>query len=207
MGHDAKTLMQRLYPAIVDDSVYTIPQHEFKKEFRNGEYAPTYGELSFEGVEALLTHALGSMHEGVEPVFVDLGSGLGKVCMQAAITQKFSRVVGVELSGSRHALAMKALSQLELINSQAAGRVQMVSGDILAQSLAFPSPTVIFCANLTFNSNVIAMIAQKCIAELHAGSVIYSQREFASQAGLDRKSDITVGTSWSPATPLYVYIR
>lgn len=45
-------------------------------------------------------------------VMVDLGSGLGKVVMSAALAFPFQRCIGVELMGYRHALAVRRLDAL-----------------------------------------------------------------------------------------------
>ncbi|MRW85285.1 histone methylation protein DOT1-like protein [Pseudoduganella sp. FT26W] len=51
-------------------------------------------------------------------VMVDLGSGLGKVVMTAALTLPFTRCVGIELMTYRHRLAQERLVSLLTLNRQ-----------------------------------------------------------------------------------------
>ncbi len=51
-------------------------------------------------------------------VMVDLGSGLGKVVMSAALAFPFQRCIGVELIGYRHALAVQRLHNLLALAKQ-----------------------------------------------------------------------------------------
>ncbi|RFP11927.1 MULTISPECIES: histone methylation protein DOT1-like protein [unclassified Duganella] len=52
-------------------------------------------------------------------VMVDLGSGLGKVVMSAALAFPFQRCIGVELIGYRHAMAVQRLHNLLALARQA----------------------------------------------------------------------------------------
>ena len=76
-----------------------------------------YGELKryeldnyFDAVAPLLRRD-GAMY--------DLGSGLGKVVMSAALSLPFERCVGVELLGYRHRMAQQRLDQLLTLREQA----------------------------------------------------------------------------------------
>lgn len=51
-------------------------------------------------------------------IMVDLGSGLGKVVMTAALTLPFSRCIGVELMNYRHRLAQERLVRLLMLARQ-----------------------------------------------------------------------------------------
>ena len=51
-------------------------------------------------------------------VMVDLGSGLGKVVMSAALALPFTRCIGVELLGYRHRMAQQRLQQLLALAQQ-----------------------------------------------------------------------------------------
>ena len=204
-----RAIMDKLYPrAAYVESATRVSEVEFKTLFRNGEYSPTYGELTFEGTDILLQHGLSRIKTGTDPVLVDLGSGVGKICIQAALsTHRFGQIIGIELSASRHKAAVDALTRLKSINPVAASRVTLVNGDILNQDLGFGVETLVFCANLTFTSSVLERIRSKCSHELHPGSLVYSQREFHSFPGLSQIEDLSVPTSWSVSTPLKVYMR
>lgn len=75
-----------------------------------------YGELQ----QAELERYFVAIAPFVAPggLMVDLGSGLGKVVMSAALSLPFQRCVGVELLGYRHRLALQRCQQLLALNQQ-----------------------------------------------------------------------------------------
>ena len=76
-----------------------------------------YGELSSDELEAYFeaVNELG----GDRSSFVDLGSGLGKVVMTAAVSTSFDSYTGVELVPYRHRLAQEQYAKFcETISSE-----------------------------------------------------------------------------------------
>lgn len=67
-----------------------------------------YGEISYEGLHALLEH----MDVGPNSVFYDFGSGLGKVVAQCFITSGARKVVGIEMAETRHSQAWQACERI-----------------------------------------------------------------------------------------------
>ncbi|GAH13731.1 unnamed protein product [marine sediment metagenome] len=61
----------------------------------------TYGEITFEATEQLLDY----LQVTSDDVLYDLGSGVGKFVVQAYLATPARKVVGVELSPTRHNLA------------------------------------------------------------------------------------------------------
>mmetsp|Transcript_9252 Transcript_9252/g.30561 ORF Transcript_9252/g.30561 Transcript_9252/m.30561 type:complete len:488 (-) Transcript_9252:28-1491(-) len=70
----------------------------------------TYGELTAEGTRTLLNVLARPLRSAI---FVDLGSGSGRVVLQAAMETEALASVGVELSPTRARLAERALAWLE----------------------------------------------------------------------------------------------
>lgn len=70
-----------------------------------GEFTKSELERFFAEIQSLLKH---------QDQFVDLGSGLGKVVMTAAISVKFESYLGVELMPYRHNLAAEKFEQFRL---------------------------------------------------------------------------------------------
>jgi hypothetical protein len=68
-----------------------------------GEYASTYGEITPAGFRALARR----VGLGAQDVFVDLGSGVGRAVVQAALENGVRRSAGVELAASRHERAAR----------------------------------------------------------------------------------------------------
>ena len=69
-----------------------------------------YGELEFDAARALLRRCAPNGESGE---FVDLGSGLGKMVVAAALSGRFSRARGVELLRELHVEATEGLRAYE----------------------------------------------------------------------------------------------
>ena len=60
----------------------------------------------------------------------DLGSGLGRVVLQVAMTSPVRKAIGLELSETRHEQAMWALEQLQQRHGQSLSNVMLEIQDI-----------------------------------------------------------------------------
>jgi hypothetical protein len=69
----------------------------------------TYGEILPEAMETVIFRMLPL---GPSDVFYDLGSGTGKICLQAALQTNAGRSVGIEISQSRSEVGIAALERL-----------------------------------------------------------------------------------------------
>jgi len=69
-----------------------------------------YGELEFDAARDALRRCAAA-RDGL--TFVDLGSGVGKMCVAAALTGAYARARGVEILGELHAAASDAVERLE----------------------------------------------------------------------------------------------
>jgi hypothetical protein len=101
----ARRLMDIAYAGT--DHYGTIPDEEEEAiNSTGGHWA--YGEISYEGLHALLEH----MDVGENSVFYDFGSGLGKVVAQCFITSGARKVVGIEMAETRHSQAWQACERI-----------------------------------------------------------------------------------------------
>ncbi len=76
---------------------------------------------------------------GPDDVFVDVGSGKGRVVLFAARRYPFRRVVGVEVSGELHALARRNVAAL---GPACRDRVELVNADV--NDWAVPDDATVF---------------------------------------------------------------
>lgn len=107
------------------------------------------------------------------PVFIDLGSGLGRVVMQAALLcgSSFSRYVGLELSASRldqaeHVLARlreEAGRQADAAASSALARVDFYEEDV-TQSPWLDKATHVFICSTAFGAAACRQIVDRLAA-------------------------------------------
>lgn len=84
------------------------PDDRFRVEAAAGEGAAAYGELLPESAARLL----GWLRPGPRDAFFDLGSGTGKLVLQAACTSAVGLAVGIELSRFRHRVALDVRARL-----------------------------------------------------------------------------------------------
>jgi len=108
-----------------------------------------YGELLPQGMSKLAA----STRLGCSDSFLDVGSGTGKLVLQAAAVHGAVKATGVELSPTRHALAVEALERLSQSNPEAASRVRLVLGDAVESEealAAMRTATVVYANNLLF---------------------------------------------------------
>lgn len=84
------------------------PDDRWRVEAAAGEGAAAYGELLPESAAALL----GWLRPGPADVFVDFGSGTGKLVLQAACTTPVGLAIGIELSRFRHQVALDVRARL-----------------------------------------------------------------------------------------------
>lgn len=110
------------------DEPWEVRKAEYGSLFWPRDCSPAYGELDREGIGRLLCAA----SLGPEDSFVDVGSGLGKLVIVAAVLTSVRTAWGVELSPSRHQKAVRGVDRLceaGAMDSAECGRVRLVQGD------------------------------------------------------------------------------
>jgi len=107
----------------------------------------TYSELDFKSVNDLIT-MLKNQHTRLyagQGIFLDLGSGCGKLCVAAALAHQFEKVIGVETIGCLDEVAQKANEAYKAV--VLAGdpvpekpEIQFIKGDFVADLAATLEP-------------------------------------------------------------------
>lgn len=175
-----------------------------------GPTASTYGEVTKQGFVSLARRC----HLSSEDVFADLGSGLGLCSIQAVREFAVRRACGIELSRSRHNLAIANLP-----STGVASRISFVHGDCAERSLweGQDSPlmgvTVLYVSSLLFSSQLMSRIAAQ-IVSTRVGSglrVVATLKRFRwgalRRAGFREKRAEPCEMSWTSAQPVYIYER
>ncbi len=145
-----------------------VPESEFRTLFKDGQYSSVYGEITTPGTHALLEHALSQYKDKHRPAFVDLGSGAGRACIQAALTHRdrLREIIGVELSPSRHKIAVDAREELNRRGHEVS--VTFTLGDILEWKYLLSVPAIVYTASLTFSTSVLDAVEERCSSQLPA---------------------------------------
>ena len=103
-----RSLYEHAYEGLDRDVGLQIAEESNKSQTRVPGIGWFYGELSWSGSWDLI--GLAKPREG--DVFVDLGSGLGKMVLSAAMTRRFKECRGVEILPELHGKATAALGRL-----------------------------------------------------------------------------------------------
>lgn len=167
--------------------------------------AATYGEVTPKGV-ATLIHAL---HLDDTSVFYDLGSGRGVAVLQVALQSdvRVQRAVGVELSTSRHEIAVQALEGLAARVPSVRERVQFICAD-LGKSNFYQDATEVFCTNLLFGHTLNRSLStQLARSESLRRVATLKPLEQPDAARLRLLCILKLPFTWASQCRVYVYER
>lgn len=114
----------------------------------------TYGEIRFSSLQTLLNDL--NLTKG--DTFYDLGSGVGKVCMQVALVTP-AKAIGIELSTTRVTKAREALKCIER-DYQIKPKVEFREENITDVTLK--NSPVVFTCSTCFPDKLLNIIADKC---------------------------------------------
>ena len=128
----------------------------------------TYGEITSLGARQLFHHMglLNTMSKTYDVVFVDLGSGAGKLVVQAYLElERLRRAVGIEAVPSRHDAAVRAREKLVKTREVALanGSLELVQGDLFEMDLS--DATHVYAASLCFTDDMMDRLTQKLATE------------------------------------------
>jgi hypothetical protein len=132
--------------------------------------ARVYGELTSAGVRQLIR----ATRLGADDVFVDLGSGVGKIVLQVALAVPGVRCIGIEIDGARHASACEALRRAEACGVLEPGRCVFRHEDI--RQADFCLATVLFAHSTCFPAAMLGAVARRMAAQERAGTLVTTSR-------------------------------
>lgn len=168
---------------------------------------PTYGEITAKGVEQLIEYFKANL--GIHDVFYDLGSGIGKVATQVALTTP-AKAVGIELSPTRHAIAHDIRHELIRKNIlKHDNKLRFIEGNILDADLHDAS--VIFMCSTCFSDELMKQITEK-IYNLPQVVHLITLKQLTPENtyhfdGFFQMQTFNIPMTWSESTPVYTYER
>ena len=192
-------------------SSFTVDTTPLSTTSSTSSYRPsTYGEISPKGVRQLFhamkltspnAHDTNSSPSSSSTVFVDLGSGTGKVVVQAALEiPHLSQAIGWELAPSRHAAAMRALTRAResildshyyLIDTNllSSSRIQLHQGDLFeaaANDNHLYQATHIWIASLCFSPSMMERLEYMLAERWFGGGTTSDRKNNKSQSKRNR---------------------
>lgn len=179
-----------------------------------------YGEIPQESALQLLSDPMVNLRS--EETFLDMGSGLGRLVVDAAVFGGIHRSVGVELSPARHSASCSALREVsaampvkrgsgwraERHESQVdffQGDIQKIDRDILREA------NVVYLASLCFRTELLVNIQHELEQTLPSGARVLTLTAFdkrkAHTSRFKPKGQLAVPMSWSvPGYSQAVYV-
>lgn len=195
-------LICALYTGI---SGFGIPQSEENKITECGG-APTYGEILYESLKTILDDMPKSIIKN--GVLYDLGSGVGKVCVQAYLDYPFKKVVGIELSKKRFDGAMDVLETLTQEGRIDPKRtLEFINEDFTKVTIS--DATVIYMCSTCYSAELMAKLGEK-FAKLNPGLQVITLKSMPDyeKYGLELTKEYKLPMTWSKdsgGSPVYVY--
>jgi len=193
----------------------------------------TYGEITSFGARQLFYYMnltaeqrriRGGDEQGTEVQFLDLGSGVGKLVVQAyAELPELGRSTGIELSPTRHARATHAWQSIqgEAIEARAIGRLDsgmssstidddsaslhLLQGDMF--QLDIKNVTHIYVASLCFSKEMTERLAKKLANEAQSLECVATLKQFPQRFEnvLGKPKIYAIEMSWSKPLGTQVY--
>jgi SAM-dependent methyltransferase len=160
----------------------------------------TYGEL----LPTATLRLLAQLELDRRDRFVDLGAGIGKVVLLAAMTTDVGGVLGVELSATRVAIAQQALTRARRERVRGAGRVRMLEADMLRCPL--DDATVIHTCSTAFSPAFMRRLIRR-LAKLPKLRTLVSLQELDPHPAFQPREVMRLDASWTRRTRVHVYAR
>ena len=170
-----------------------------EKRIRSSQSSSVYGEITPAAAEKLIEY----MQLGPRDVFYDLGSGVGKLLIHTAMLCRPKRIVGLELSRSRHNMAKTALERAIKEKLLKTKNIEFVCADILKRNLS--DATVVYTCSTAFPERFFNKLVKK-ISTLKAGTRFISLTEVDKlPKELSLIETLRLDMTWKRKSPVYIY--
>jgi SAM-dependent methyltransferase len=196
MAPDPRATLRQLYRGLDGFPISSADEHRVARS----DGSPTYGEL----LPTATLRMLAQLDLDRRDQFVDLGAGIGKVVLLAAMTTAVGNVLGVELSAERVAVAQQALTRARRARVHGVGRVQMLEADMLRCPL--DDATVIYTCSTAFSSAFMRRLVRR-LAKLPKLRMLVSLQDLDPHRAFELRETMRLDASWTRRTEVYVYSR
>lgn len=193
------SLRQIMNRAYKDLCGFEIPKTD-SLTIKKSKGSPVYGEIKQAALDKLLSY----LNLSTKDVFYDLGSGVGKVIMQTALSTPAKKIVGVELSHSRHHEAEIALSRLIAHDPSLKTKVMLLNKDLMTVDLS--DATVIYSCSTAFSIKFMAEIVKRLLTFPQTFRLV-SLQELPEENDFELEDILRLDMSWLRSTPVHIYKR
>ena len=165
---------------------------------RAAKSSATYGEIR----PAATLHLLDALQLTRRDVFYDLGCGVGKVVLLAAMASSAKRCVGVELAADRIALAREVLDHAHAQRFVRRGRVEFREADILRTDLS--DATVLYTCSTAFPTPFMGRLMRK-LAALQKPLTLATLQVLDDHPAFEQRRVLRLDMSWRRRAKVYIY--
>ena len=192
---DAKKILDKYYSSVTGFGISIEDQNNITKH--GG--CPTYGEITEESTAQLIDY----LKPKSTDVFVDAGSGIGKVALQFLISSDINKSIGIELSNERHKKAADILETLKKNNEIPQGKIlEFYNQDILDADLS--QTTIFFMCSTCFSLDLMKKITDK-LAKLKPGMRVITLKQLPANENFKLIHQMDLAMTWSPSSLVYIY--
>jgi len=165
---------------------------------RSTRGSPTYGEITVTSLARLLEYLQLTPND----VVYDLGSGIGKVALQVAMTTNIRRVVGIEMAHSRHQAATQILERAREDGLLQVRDCQVRQGNFFYYKVS--ESTVFYTCSTAFSELFMRKLTSK-LSGLRPGLRLVSSRALLDEGPFEQVDRLLLDMSWKRRSPLYIY--
>ena len=177
------------------EKIYSVGIHKHKgnKHIKSD----TYGEITWKGVNQIISCL--DLEETKDLVFLDIGSGHGKMVMHMALQTPIKKSIGIELNKNRHKEAVKLKSK---VGSFGDCEVQLIKGDILEHEDIIKEAGIIYANIIMFDYETMG----KMIKMMNPGTILFVNKSYNFKSDKPRKDiyTIKVDMSWMEDNNHYI---
>ncbi|MEM7496040.1 MAG: hypothetical protein AAF471_07985 [Myxococcota bacterium] len=204
---DAKKVLKEAYTS--DLLPFQLPDEETdaieSANDSSNRLSHVYGEITFAGADNLIDE----LNPTKQDVFVDLGSGRGRLVTHLALRSPVRKALGIELSQMRYDESVRALDRIkEQDITDAKGnpldlrRIEFIQGDILKSDLS--ETDIIYACSTLFPKKLMEGILQKALA-IPRSVTLVSLKRYPKHPRLHHAKTLIVPTTWHLNVPVYIY--
>ncbi len=190
-----RVAIQRLYRGL--HGYYDLSGDEEDRILR-ARSSSMYGEIMPAATEALLDH----LNLGPKDVLYDLGSGLGKFVIQAAMSRPLKKCVGIELASSRARIAREMLHEVRRAGLLETKDVHLEEGDFMRHDLS--DATAIYTCSTAFPATLVDRMVFR-LSSLKKGLLLASVRDLDDNPYFEQVDELRLDMSWKRRSRVYIY--
>jgi len=145
---------------------YDLPEsNEVKRS-----HSLLYGETAFKTAGILLE----KYTRPIDKIFYDLGSGIGNVVIRAALSEKFTKVTGIETVEERYQMSSNIFAKcLPLLPEKT--KVELIKGDFLQAD--FSDANIVYINAIAFNKGLMKDLQSRLAALKPGTRIIISDQQ------------------------------